>query len=85
MSGQFSHVRRMSAVLLLCLGCWGCGFQVSSGNSVTQLKALSQVLSETNVQTCSRVVAAFPPYIQVTSTWAGRIPMEECLKALYPY
>lgn len=72
-------------VLVACLLLTGCGFQISSGSTEAQIKALSEVLQKTEVETCSKVTATFPPYVQVTSIWAGRVAMSECLKALYPY
>lgn len=80
-----TRVHRLTVLVLLCLCACGCRLQVGSDSAEAELKSLSHVLAETDVQTCSKVVGTFPPYIQITSIWAGRIPMEECLKALYPY
>lgn len=64
----------------------GCvGFHLSSGNTEAQLESWSRVLQKANVETCSKLTVTYPPYVQVTSIWAGRIPWEECMKALYPY
>ena len=85
MTAAMALGRWVCGLLLLGLGFSSCGFQVSSGSTDAQLKSLSHVLAETDVQTCSKLTAIFPPYMQVTSIWAGRVSMEECLKALYPY
>jgi hypothetical protein len=72
-------------LLVLCNLCGGCGFHIQTEDSQAQIKALSQILAETDVMTCSKVTATFPPYIQVTSIWAGRMDFTDCVKALYPY
>jgi hypothetical protein len=53
--------------------------------TVTQLKSLSQVFLESEVAACTKITAAFPPYVQFMTVWAGRTTWEECLKVLYPY
>jgi hypothetical protein len=48
--------------------------------TITQLKSLSQVFLESEVAACTKITAAFPPYVQFMTVWAGRTTWEECLK-----
>lgn len=78
-----SLARRLLLASMLSLSL-GCGLQVTSGDMQSQIKSLSQILHETDVQTCTKVTAQMHPYVQAITIWAGRTPLEDCLRAFYP-
>ena len=74
-----------AVVLFVLVLLSGCALSLSTDDTQAEVKSLSHILQETEVQTCTKITATLSRYAQATTIWAGRTTMEECLKALYPY
>jgi hypothetical protein len=79
------------ALLALCLSLTSCTAWLTTTSAqqteetVTQIKSLSEIFKESDVAACTRITAAFPPYVQFVTVWAGRTTWEQCLRVLNPY
>jgi len=77
-------------LLVLCLALTSCMWMATTTEqqtreTVIQIKSLSQIFQDADVAACTRITAAFPPYVQFVTVWAGRATWAECLRVLNPY
>jgi hypothetical protein len=78
-------------LLLLSLSLTSCAWMAvttteqQTKETVIQIKSLSEIFQERDVAACTRITAAFPPYVQFVTVWAGRATWEDCLRVLNPY
>jgi hypothetical protein len=84
-------LRSLGGLLLLALSLTSCSWMAvttteqQTKETVVQIKSLSQIFQDADVAACTRITAAFPPYVQFVTVWAGRATWEECLRVLHPY
>lgn len=81
------HRRSTGALLLLAILVLlsGCGLRVTADNTEHQIRALSEVLRDAGVQTCTKMTLGFGSYAQAMTIWAGGTDMDTCKAMLYPY
>jgi hypothetical protein len=71
----YTHI----AIVLLALVLMSCGLQVTSSDTVTQIKSLSEALNQGEVQACGKI-QVMTPYATGMVVWVrGGMAFHECL------